>query len=474
MKKSLLVIEHDESVRKLFDKSIGRSGFEIFITDDFMQGIKLLKEMGSFDGILVDSDLLRPDPLKSIADVKNLDEDALLVLMGSFSAEEVVEVVKHGADGVIDAPAQSIDATLSYLENLWQKQGKLNPQPAKESTGRSADMPQMVGQSRVILELKRLIQKVAPLDSTILINGETGTGKEIVAHMIHAMSPHRHNNFLAVHCGGIPDTLLESTLFGHEKGSFTGAYRTHKGHFEIADKGTIFLDEIGDTTPSFQVKLLRVLQDKQFRRIGGTDVLTTSARIIAATNRDLTKMVQQGQFREDLYFRLNVITLRVPPLRERPDDIALLIRYFVHLFSKKHNHLGVYLKPETIEILKRQPWRGNVRELENVIERLVALSDSDWIGSNELPEDYLRTPETGVMENLPHFSYADAKNFFEKEYIIKLLIQANGNISRAAKMAKMPRQNLHLKIKKHKIRSETLRTIKAQMSDAGAMPAHAN
>lgn len=466
MKKSLLVIEHDESVRKIFEKTLDQNGLKIFITGDYIHGIKLLKEVATFDCILLDSTFIQNDLEKSISDIKSYVEDVLLILMGQLSTAELVECVKYGADGVIEKPSKNIDTTLKYIENLFHKQEKLIEPPVKEALPYYNDSLQLVGQTKAIHDLKRLIQKVAPLDSTVLINGETGTGKEIVARMIHSMNPHPNNNFLAVHCGGIPDTLLESTLFGHEKGSFTSAYRTLKGYFEVADKGTIFLDEIGDTTPSFQVKLLRVLQDKQFRRIGGTDVLTTSARIIAATNRDLNKMVQQGHFREDLYFRLNVITIRVAPLRERHEDIPLLIRHFVHSYSKKHNHLGVYLKPETIEILKRQPWRGNVRELENVIERLVALSDSDWIGPNELPEDYLKIPETGMLDNLPLYPYADAKNIFEKEYIIKLLIQANGNISRAAKMAKMPRQNLHLKIKKHKIKSETLHTAKAQMSES--------
>ncbi len=466
MKKSLLVIEQNESVRKLFDKTLDRNGFEIFITGDFLQGIKMLKEATNFDGVLLDAAFIQNDLLKSVAEIKSFAEDIILILMGRFSAKEIVECVKYGVDGVVEKPIDSIESILSYIETLYNKQEKVITPSIKDNSPRSADFPIMIGQTKVMQDLRRIIQKVAPLDSTVLIQGETGTGKEIVARMIHSLSPHRNNNFLAVHCGGIPDTLLESTLFGHEKGSFTGAYRTHKGYFEIADRGTIFLDEIGDTTPSFQVKLLRVLQDKQFRRIGGTDVHTTSARIIAATNRDLSKMVQQSLFREDLYFRLNVITIRVPPLRERPEDIALLIRHFVQIYSKKHNHLGVYLKPEIIEILKRQPWRGNVRELENVIERLVALSDSDWIGPDELPAEYLKLPEVGLFDNLPLYSYAEAKNIFEKEYIIKLLIQANGNISRAAKMAKMPRQNLHLKIKKHKIKSDTLRSARLHLSES--------
>jgi len=458
MKKSLLIIEKDKELLALFDHSVQTPGFEIFSTTDYDQGLRLLREASSFDGVLIDTDIIRVDLFKSISEIKTNAETALLILLGALSAEELVDCVKLGADGVIEKPIHKVNQVLSYLETLFARIERSPIIPIKETETTVTDMPLLVGQSRAIQDMKSLIQKIAPLDATVLITGETGTGKEVVAKMIHSMGPNSHNNFLAVHCGGIPDTLLESTLFGHEKGSFTGAYRTHKGYFEIADKGTIFLDEIGDTTPSFQVKLLRVLQDRRFRRIGGTDLLSSSARIIAATNRDLRKMVQEGQFREDLFFRLNVITLRMTPLRDRPEDIPLLIRHFVSFYSKKHNHLGVYLKPETIDILRRQLWRGNVRELENVIERLVALSDSDWIGANELPEDYLKKPDTAIMQNLPFYPYAEAKNIFEKEYITQLLIQAKGNISRAAKLAQMPRQNLHLKIKKHKIKAETIRS----------------
>src|SRR3990172_4919392 len=315
------------------------------------------------------------------------------------------------------------------------------------------DSIQLIGRSRPILELKKRIQKVAPLDCNILILGETGTGKEVVAKMIHHLSGRNSEDreFFAVHCGGILDRFLERKLFGHEKGSFTGAYRTQKGYFEIASAGTIFLDEIGDTTHSFQVKLLRVLQDKKFRRIGGTETLQTNARILAATNRDLVKAVSESLFREDLFYRLNVITLKIAPLRERPEDVPLLIRYFLSKYTKKHNQLGIYLKPETIKILQRQYWRGNVRELENAIERLVALAESDWISPEDLPDEYLNTPDPHYLENAPFLIYSKAKEQFEKEYITRLLTMTNGNVSKAAELAAMPRQNLHLKIKKHKI-----------------------
>ena len=461
MKKSLLIITHDKQLLALFDQASPINGFEFYSTRDYEEGLRLLSEVATMDAVLLDADSLRAELPKSIAEIKCLSDNALIMLLGALSAEELIECVKMGADGFIEKPLHKAEQALRHIEHLFNQMQRRPSSSQRDGDLSMNEAPLLVGQSEAIKELKSVVQKVAPLDATVLITGETGTGKEVIARMIHLMGPNRHNNFLAVHCGGIPDTLLESTLFGHEKGSFTGAYRTHKGYFEIADRGTIFLDEIGDTTPSFQVKLLRVLQDKCFRRIGGTDLISTSARIIAATNRDLRKMVQERQFREDLFFRLNVITLRMPPLRERPDDIALLIRHFVSIYSKKHNHLGVYLKPETIEILTHQMWKGNVRELENVIERMVALSDSDWIGPSELPEDYLKKSEEDCPEMRGFHSYADAKNLFEKEYITQLLQHAKGNISQAAKMAQMPRQNLHLKIKKHKIKAETIRSSRS-------------
>ncbi len=455
MNKTLLIIEPDRTIRNLHRKLFGDS-FEIITTNDLQEGLGVLKE-NSIDGVILDFEFIADENFSVIQEIKSSKEQPALIITGQTTAHELLKCIRTGADDFIEKPFMDLNILKTSVEKALEQ----HVRKVQESTDSQDDDQKiseanhLVGQSKQILELKRLIYKVAPLDATVLILGETGTGKEVVARMIHNVSSRKDYNFLAVHCGGIPDTLLESTLFGHEKGSFTGAYKTHKGYFEVANKGTIFLDEIGDTTQSFQVKLLRVLQDKQFRRIGGTETLTTSARIIAATNRNLKKEVEEGKFREDLYYRLNVITLRISPLRERPDDIPLLIRYFLQIYSKKHNHLGIYLKPETIEILQRQPWRGNVRELENVIERLVALSETDWIGPSELPEEYLNPPEATSSDKLPLLPYAEAKERFEKEYVTKLLNMTNGNVSKAAKLAGMPRQNLHIKIKKHHLKRNT-------------------
>ncbi len=455
MKKQLLVIEQDETIRRLYTKVFGQDDYEIYSVESIDKGLDVLKSDMDVNGIILDFALMERTNTQFIPSIKTKRSNLFILLTGGVSTEKLMECIKLGVDDFIEKPFLDLELLKNSVENLFEKlRIQSEDTYQKETEQLPAGTKRLIGQSKSILELKKLIHKVAPLDSTVLVLGETGTGKEVVARMIHSLSPQRHNNFMAVHCGGIPDTLLESTLFGHEKGSFTGAYRTHKGYFEFANDGTIFLDEIGDTTQSFQVKLLRVLQDKQFRRVGGTESLTTSARVIAATNRNLVKAVERGEFREDLYYRLHVITMKVPPLRERNEDIALLIRYFMHVYTRKYNRLGVYLKPETIQILEKQAWKGNVRELENVVERLVALSDTDWIGPSELPDEYLQVEHFNFIENGPFLPYSEAKNMFEKEYITMLLKKADGNVSKAAKMAGMPRQNLHLKIKKHKLGSK--------------------
>ncbi|MBN1999629.1 sigma-54-dependent Fis family transcriptional regulator [candidate division KSB1 bacterium] len=452
MKRKILVIEPDDSIIVEYKKLFEKDPIEIIGVSKLPEGLSFLKSNLPFDGVIMDNDFVSRVGLDVIQRIREEKPHLAMMVTGDVTTEKLVEYAKMGIDDFIKNPASNLavlkNATIRLFES---KQKELSDTNVIHFIPVFFETNRLVGQSDVMIGLKKQVRKIAPLDSTVLITGETGTGKEIVARMIHSLSPQKHNNFLAVHCGGIPDTLLESTLFGHEKGSFTGAYRTHKGYFEIANNGTIFLDEIGDTTPSFQVKLLRVLQDKQFRHVGGTETLVTNARIIAATNRNLKKMLEEKLFREDLYYRLHVITLNVPPLRERPEDISLLIRHFMQIYTRKHNQLGRYLKPETIEILKNQKWQGNVRELENVIERLVALSDSDWVSPSELPDEYLHANQFELDESMPVLPYSDAKNLFECEYIAKLLKTTHGNVSKAAKLANMPRQNLHLKLKKHNL-----------------------
>ncbi len=453
MKTTLLIVEAQSEIKRNCRKIFGHDDIHLIEAESGPAAIKYLDTNIKFDGIILDYEITGEKSIDYITKIKSKKPGLPIIIAGQTDTENLVKLLKSGVDDFVEKPLDDqgffLEAINKYIapDNFIKKETNIDS---------SVDTMKcdFIGESQSSLDLKKMIKKVAPLDSTILILGETGTGKEVVSKMIHTSSPQKDQNFVAVHCGGIPDTLLESALFGHEKGSFTGAYKTHKGYFEIANNGTIFLDEIGDTTPSMQVKLLRILQNKEFRRIGGTTSLKTNARIIAATNRDLEKMVQEGTFRQDLYYRLNVITLKLAPLKERRDDIPLLVRYFLQKFTRKHNRLGVYLKPETIDLLCQLDWPGNIRELENVIERLTALSDSDWIGPEELPADYKTTKtDFDFMGNMPLIPYSEAKSIFEREYIVQLLNQASGNISQAANLAKMPRQNLHLKIKKYSLKA---------------------
>jgi len=452
MLRNILVVDNKCTTKEFYSNLFKIDSIEVTVQNDINNILKKISANPNTDCLIIDSLNLNESDTDIINNIKTIRPDIILVLTGPIATDNLIKYIKSGTDDYFENPLRSSEALRDSLLNLIKKkQLERADEFQKELDHVKRETTQFIGQSESIIALKKMVIKAAPLDATILITGETGTGKEILARMLHLLSSYKYNDFIPVHCGSIPDTLLDSTLFGHEKGSFTGAYREHKGYFEIADNCTIFLDEIGDTSCAMQVKLLRVLQDKTFRRVGGNETLKTSARIIAASNQDLLEMVNKGLFRRDLYYRLNVIALKIPPLWQRPDDIPLLIRHFIQIYSKKHNHLGVYLKPETINILTRQSWPGNVRELEHVIERLVAMSDTDWIGPSELPEEYLHTEQKSYFLNMPFMPFAEAKRTFEHDYIKKLLKKTEGNITKASELAKIPRQNLYLKINKHKI-----------------------
>jgi len=449
---NIIIVDNNSTAKEFYSKTFDMNSIKVTIQNDIFNILEKISVNPQTDCIIINSIYLDETDPNILSNIKAIKPDIILILTGPVTTDNLIKYIKIGVDDYFENPYMDPEGLKDSIFSLIKKKQKaLADEFLKEIDQIKRETTQFIGQSESIIELKKMALKAAPLDATILITGETGTGKEVLARMLHSLSPYKYNDFITVHCGGIPDTLLESTLFGHEKGSFTGAYREHKGYFEMAEKCTIFLDEIGDTTPAMQIKLLRVLQDKTFRRVGGNDTLKTSARIITATNQELLKMVNNGEFRRDLYYRLNVIALKIPPLWQRPDDIPLLIRHFMQIYSKKHNHLGVYLKPETIDILTRQPWSGNVRELEHVIERLVALSDTDWIGPSELQEEYLQTKQHSYFSHMPFMPFAEAKKTFEHDYIKRLLKKAGGNITKAAELAKIPRQNLHLKINKHKI-----------------------
>lgn len=458
---TILIIEDSPSAKDLYIDLFKNDCANISIQTDITRVPELIAENPEIECVLLNSNSLQNTRDSILPHIKAIRSDIIILVTGPLPTDTLIQYIKYGVDDYFDNPAANPEELLNTIQSLHQrKENERTVVYHKEINPLGRETGSFLGNSNAILDLKKLAIKAAPLDATVLITGETGVGKEVLARMIHAGSPAKFHDFIAVHCGGIPDTLLESALFGHEKGAFTGACKEHKGYFEIADQGSIFLDEIGDTSPAMQIKLLRVLQDKTFRRVGGNETLKTGARVIAATHRDLLKMVEKNKFRRDLYYRLNVIALHIPPLRERPEDIQLLIRHFVQLYSKKHNHLGVYLKPETTELLSHYTWPGNVRELEHVIERLIVLSDTDWIGPAELPQEYYSISKPVAACCVSPLPYPEAKKLFELNYLNQLLQSAGGNITRAAEIAKMPRQNLYLKLNKYKIDSRSYSPIK--------------
>ncbi len=312
----------------------------------------------------------------------------------------------------------------------------------------------MIGESPRMLEVFRFLEKIAPTDATVLVRGESGTGKELVAHAIHANSGRAAKPFVAINCAVLSETLLESELFGHEKGAFTGAVAQKRGRLEVADGGTLFLDEVGELTPATQAKLLRVLQERQFERVGGTRTITVDVRIVAATNRNLEEAIAAGTFRQDLYYRLNVISLTLPPLRERREDVPLLAYYFIAKYSKKCKRLVSGMSPEARNSLMAYDWPGNVRELENAIERAVVLGNTDVIVPDDLPESLLVTPSPASPSTT---NYHEAVSEMKKKFILQAIEQANGNFTDAARLLGIHPTNLHRLIRTLGLRNRVIR-----------------
>ncbi|MCL1926681.1 MAG: sigma-54 dependent transcriptional regulator [Syntrophorhabdaceae bacterium] len=381
----VLVIDGNEDIRLLLKEFFGADEFEVSEASDGEAGLELLRRR-RFNLLLVDAAALVKDGFKILQEIKNLPENVpAIAITENGSIESATEAVRLGAFGCVEKPLNldvlkvMVDQALSF-ERLEQE----NATPKRQS-GDKYDFRSFVGNSPRMREFYRILEKVSDTDSTILIAGESGTGKELAAKTIHHNSSRADRPFVPINCGAIPRELLESELFGHEKGAFTGAISARTGRFELANSGTIFLDEVTELPFDLQVKLLRVVQEREFERIGGTKTIKVNIRILAATNRELEKAVSDGTFREDLYYRLNVIPLNIPSLRERNDDIMLLFEHFMSVFCKKRKRELLKIAPEVRKVLAGYRWPGNVRELENIVERMVILNDSGIIGLDDLP-----------------------------------------------------------------------------------------
>jgi len=427
---------------------------ENYLSDSANSGIEAIEKFRSTQYNLILLDIGMPvmggiDVLKQLLHI----DPTITVIMATaqHDIETVVEAIKIGAEDYILKPFNDI----TIIKTAVQKALKIiavkdENRYLKEQLKQRLKTHSIVGNSLQIQDVLKMIRKVAPLNTSVLITGETGTGKELVAQAIHQFSERSDKKFISINCGGLPETLLESTLFGYEKGAFTGAYKQTKGVFEDAEGGTLFLDEIAETSHALQVRFLRVLQERTYQRVGGTEVIRTNVRIISATNKDLLKEVKADNFREDLFYRLNVISIPVPPLRERQDDIPLLIKHFIQKYAALYNSQVQSVDKTVMESLANHSWPGNIRELENVIERAVALSEHSKLILSDLPDSVLYGNEENKSRKKYH-KFSEAKDNFEQYFLLQALQRNNWNIAKAARESNIQRQNFYQKMKKYNI-----------------------
>jgi two-component system nitrogen regulation response regulator NtrX len=449
MKKRILVVDDEESIRKSLVGALTDEGYEVFDAEDGKKALELA-ETTRPHLVLLDIWMPQMDGMEVLKRLKmDFSESAVIMISGHGTIETAVKAAKLGAYDFIEKPLSLEKITLTIDHALREKslESEVSLYRARFDVSTT-----IVGESPVIIKLKEEIKMAAPSDSYVLISGENGTGKELVARGLFAMSKRSDGPFVEVNCAAIPEELIESELFGYEKGAFTGADAKKLGKFDSADGGTIFLDEIGDMSLKTQAKILRILQEGTFDRVGGTKTITVDARVIAATNQNLTRKIEEGAFREDLYFRLHVLPLTVPPLRERVGDIGLLVEHFINEFSKGEVRRKKTIDPRALYILTGYHWPGNVRELKNLVERLTIMTRDSVIGPEDIP-DYIRgKAEAGADESL--FAGGDikeARDRFERIFIERKLRENDFNISQTAKILNMERSHLHKKIKAYKI-----------------------
>jgi len=458
MSASILVVDDEEAIVSSLSSILQDEGYEVSVAKS---GAEALKNYMADPPDLMLLDIWMPDMdgLETLRRIREIVPTAqVMVMSGHGSIETAVKAIKLGAYDYIEKPLSLENVTLRVKHALEQYRLEEENRSLRTKVQRKFEL---VGQSPAMQQLRQLIDTAGPTNSRVLVGGENGTGKELVARAIHLQSPRADRPFVAVNCAAIPETLIESELFGHEKGSFSGATSMKRGQFEQADGGTLFLDEIGDMSLNTQAKVLRALQEQQFTRVGGTKLLKVDVRVLAASNKDLMKEIEKGAFREDLYYRLNVVPIVVPPLRERREDIPLLIRHFMKLHAEEQGLRIKEVTPEAMNVFQQYEWPGNIRELRNLIERLMIMVPGNVIDAAQTttalqvrpPAAALAAttapsqPAASPLFTQPFESLRDARNAFEKEYIARKLREHHWNISRTAEDLKIERSHLHRKIK---------------------------
>ena len=448
MKESVLVVDDEAGVRASLSAILGDEGYAVEAVGSGEEALAAL-ESRRYDVVLLDVWLPGADGLEVLRRIRETDAELpVVVISGHGTIETAVKAVRLGAQDFVEKPL-SLEKTLVAVRNALQRR-RLESE-VRVLKQQLDERYVMVGESPALKRLRAEIAQAAPTNGRALVFGENGTGKELVARAIHALSLRASGPFVEVNCAAIPEELIESELFGHVKGAFTGALAARKGKFELADGGTLFLDEIADMSLKTQAKVLRALQEQRIEPVGGAGSVDVDVRVIAATNKDLDEEIRRGRFRDDLYFRLNVIPFHVPPLRERPEDVPLLARHFVEVLSAEHGRRPRTLAPDVLAALSRRPWPGNVRELRNIIERLVIMTPDGTIEMRHLP--------TSLLEGLPASApappaapaepgtLAEAREDFERRFILAKYQECGGNMSRTAEALGVERSNLYRKMK---------------------------
>ncbi|MFP4086003.1 MAG: sigma-54-dependent transcriptional regulator [Desulfobacteraceae bacterium] len=446
MAKTVLVVDDEGSILQSLEGILSDEGYETVCVKSGTEALDKIEEAIP-DLVLLDIWMPGLDGIKTLEKIKQAHPYVQVVMMsGHGNIETAVKATKMGAYDFIEKPL-SLEKLLLAVKNAldyYRLEEEINLLKEKDRNKYN-----IIGESRAIRELKEQLRIVAPTNAWVLISGENGTGKELVAHNIHRLSSRSGKPMVEVNCAAIPENLIESELFGHEKGAFTGALTMKKGKFDLAHEGTLFLDEIGDMSLKTQSKTLRILQEQKFERVGGAKTIHVNVRVIAATNKDLEAEIEKGAFRDDLYFRLNVIPMRVPPLKERVEDIPSLVQVFVDEFSMSTNIEPKEVSPEALEMLQRYDWPGNVRELRNLVERLMIMVPGRIIGKKDIPAPFNKSAAVNseLTGALQADSLKEAKGKFERAFIEAKLKEFDGNISQTAEAIGVERSNLHRKIK---------------------------
>ncbi len=446
----ILIVDDEENIRKSLKMILEYEGYVIYEAANGVEAKEHLEEHPEIDLVLLDIKLPDMDGLALLAEIKKQPlSPEVIMISGHGTIPMAVEATKLGAFDFLEKPLHRERILLSLNHALESRELRSAFQDIKK---RAEKRYQLIGEHPLMKNLKEQILKIAPTNATVLIQGESGTGKELVARAIHSNGLRAEESFVQVNCAAIPEELIESELFGHEKGAFTGATERQVGKFELADGGTIFLDEVGDMSLRTQSKVLRVLEEGEIQRVGSSKIIKVDVRVIAATNKDLNKEMKEGRFREDLYFRLNVVPIYVPPLRERKEDIPLLVDYFCRVFSEENNFKLKKFSPEALDAMMRYSWKGNVRELKNLVERLIIMNDRDVISINDLPDYIVGEKEFYLPDLKKVVTLKDFRDEAEKTFILYKLKANNWNISKTAREIDTPRSNLYKKLEQYGIK----------------------